>query len=83
MDLADYAISIGIDNADDYHALKADLDARAQDLFSYAISLHKTGTGIYWPIEELGLIDSPEDLYVLYAMKKLGLETYAGSSWRI
>ena len=82
----DYLVQLaknrGINDIEKFNEFRTVLEDRARSLLGLARSLHEAD-GTYWPIEELQLTDSPEDIWVLWAMKQQGLETYAGISYRL
>jgi len=86
MDMATYCKRQGMTLAQ-FEQYQTNIKTTAQALFDLAKSLHKTDTGIYYPINEIMTYTgqhTQQEQFILNALCALGMEFYNDrTEWRI
>ena len=84
MTLCEYAINKGY-NITQYETLEFNIKATASAILQNIKTLHKTDTGIYYPLHEIINQNNKNELqcYIIQELKKLGVEFYDNNNlWR-
>lgn len=86
MTISSYCKSRGMTLAQ-YKQYEINIKTTAQAIFDLAKSLHKTGTGIYYPVNEIITYTgqhTQQEQFILNALSALGMDFYNNrEEWRI
>ena len=86
MNMSNYCKSEGM-NFEQYEQYETNIKTVAQAIYSLAKSMHKTDTGVYYPVNEILTytgIHTPQEGFIINELKSLGMEFYNNNTeWRI
>jgi len=86
MTMSNYCHAEGMSFAQ-YEQYQANIKTIASAIFTLAKTLHKTDTGVYYPVGEIITytgIHTPQEDFIINELKSLGMEFYDNNTeWRI